>query len=162
MKRAGLCRGHTLLFFHHADEAGKEIVAVVRARRCLRMILHTEEWQRPVLEAFHSLIVEIDVGQLDDRLVHRFPVHGKAVILGGNFDIAREEIIAIGDNLNDLEMIKYAGLGVAVANAVDDLKIAADYVAEQPLYKGVEEVITKFVLSEEGTQRSVPVFDTKS
>jgi len=36
--------------------------------------------------------------------------------------IAREEIMAIGDNYNDLEMLEFAGLPVVMANASDDLK----------------------------------------
>lgn len=67
--------------------------------------------------------------------------------LADHLGVAREEVIAIGDNLNDLEMIEYAGLGVAVANATNGLKSVADYVTERPLSEGVEEVIMKFVLS---------------
>lgn len=61
--------------------------------------------------------------------------------------IAREEIIAIGDNSNDLEMIQFAGLGVAVSNASEDLIAAADYVAELPMHEGVEETLRKFILN---------------
>ncbi|MBE0446663.1 MAG: HAD family phosphatase [Actinobacteria bacterium] len=68
--------------------------------------------------------------------------------LAESLGVAREEIIAIGDNLNDLEMVEYAGIGVAVANATDDLKAAADYVTDLPLSEGVGEVIMKYVLSE--------------
>lgn len=40
----------------------------------------------------------------------------------------REEMIAFGDGHNDASMVKYAGIGVAMANAVDDLKAIADEV----------------------------------
>ena len=42
--------------------------------------------------------------------------------------ILREEIIAFGDNYNDIEMIEYAGIGVAVGNAEEIVKKSADYV----------------------------------
>ncbi len=42
--------------------------------------------------------------------------------------ISREEIIAFGDNYNDIEMIEYAGIGVAVGNAEESVKKSADYV----------------------------------
>ena len=42
--------------------------------------------------------------------------------LAHKFNIKREEIIAIGDNFNDMDMIEYAGLGVAMGNAPDYLK----------------------------------------
>lgn len=61
-------------------------------------------------------------------------------------NIDPEEVIAIGDGWNDLEMFKFAGLGAAVANAPDGLKEHADYVCSQVTYKGVIEVIKKFVL----------------
>lgn len=43
--------------------------------------------------------------------------------------ITREEIVAMGDGYNDLSMIKYAGLGVAMGNAQVPVKAAADYIA---------------------------------
>lgn len=44
-------------------------------------------------------------------------------------DIPRERIIAFGDENNDLEMIDYAGVGVAMANSIDELKSIADEIA---------------------------------
>ncbi len=55
--------------------------------------------------------------------------------------IKPEEIVAIGDEVNDIEMIREAGFGIAVANAMDDVKAAADYVTKQPRSRGVEEVV---------------------
>lgn len=66
--------------------------------------------------------------------------------LAEHLGIEREEVIAIGDNINDLEMVEYAGLGVAVANATDELKVVADYITEAPISKGVEEVIRRFII----------------
>jgi hypothetical protein len=48
--------------------------------------------------------------------------------LAESLGIKRNEIVAIGDQLNDLELIEYAGLGIAVANAEDALKEKADVV----------------------------------
>jgi len=66
--------------------------------------------------------------------------------LARHFGIKREEIMAIGDGYNDLEMLEYAGLGVAVANARDDIKKKAGYVTTAPNGAGVIEAIEKFVL----------------
>ena len=55
-----------------------------------------------------------------------------------------EKCCAIGDNLNDLSMIEAAGLGVAVGNAVDGLKAAANYVAVTNDEGAVARVIEKF------------------
>jgi len=59
------------------------------------------------------------------------------------------DTIAIGDNVNDLSMIKAAGLGVGVHNATDDVKPECDYVTEATCDEAaVSEVIRKFILNE--------------
>ncbi len=58
-----------------------------------------------------------------------------------------EEVIAIGDSYNDLTMIEFAGLGVAMGNAPEDIKEKADYVAPSNMEDGVAEVVEKFVLN---------------
>lgn len=59
------------------------------------------------------------------------------------------ETIGIGDNYNDVEMIKTAGLGCAVTCAQDDIKAIADYVTELDYDSGaVKEVIERFILDE--------------
>jgi hypothetical protein len=66
--------------------------------------------------------------------------------LAAHFGIKREEVIAVGDGYNDLDMLDYAGLGVVVANARDEIKKFADYVTSAPYGDGVVEVLEKFVL----------------
>ena len=61
-------------------------------------------------------------------------------------NIKPEEVMAIGDHTNDVEVIKSAGLGVAVANAQPELKEIADYVTSKERAEGVREAINKFVL----------------
>ena len=60
------------------------------------------------------------------------------------FGIDLSSTVAIGDNLNDLSMIKTASVGVAVGNAVDELKKQADYVAVSNDEDAVAEIIEKF------------------
>lgn len=62
------------------------------------------------------------------------------------YKIKQEEIIAIGDGENDIEMIKYAGLGVAVANADNKVKENSDYITASNNEDGVGKVIEKFLL----------------
>lgn len=57
-----------------------------------------------------------------------------------------EVVIAVGDNLNDLEMIRVAGLGVAMGNAPDALRTQADYVTATNDEEGLREVVERFVL----------------
>ncbi|MDO5408060.1 MAG: Cof-type HAD-IIB family hydrolase [Eubacteriales bacterium] len=60
--------------------------------------------------------------------------------------IRREEIIACGDGYNDLTMIQYAGLGVAMENAVLPVRNAADFVTYSNNDDGVAHVVEKFLL----------------
>lgn len=62
-----------------------------------------------------------------------------------SFGIPREQTVAIGDELNDLEMIRTAGLGVAMANAVDEVKKNADLVTADCDDDGVAAVLEKIV-----------------
>lgn len=61
--------------------------------------------------------------------------------------ITLEQVIAIGDSDNDISMIRRAGMGVAVANADESVKRAADYVTTTRCDQdAVSEVIRKFIL----------------
>ena len=61
-------------------------------------------------------------------------------------DISREEMIACGDGFNDLSMIKYAGLGVAMQNAQEIVREHADYITRSNDNDGVAHVIEEFIL----------------
>ena len=67
-------------------------------------------------------------------------------LLAKDLGLKQEEIMAIGDEENDLPMIQYAGLGVAMENAVPFVKEAADFVTASNEENGVAKVIQKFVL----------------
>lgn len=57
-----------------------------------------------------------------------------------------QDTIAIGDNYNDLSMIRAAGLGVGVANTIEGMKKDCDYITENDCnHDAVAEVIDKFV-----------------
>ncbi|MEQ8155417.1 MAG: Cof-type HAD-IIB family hydrolase [Clostridiaceae bacterium] len=62
------------------------------------------------------------------------------------FDVQVPEIIAMGDNYNDIDMIEYAGRGIAMGNAPDDVKIHADEVTLSNDEDGVSAAIIKHVL----------------
>ncbi|ERI94119.1 Cof-like hydrolase [Clostridiales bacterium oral taxon 876 str. F0540] len=69
-------------------------------------------------------------------------------LLADKLGIKREEVICIGDAGNDLHMIKFAGLGVAMGNAFPEVKEAADYITLTNEEHGVAHVIDKFILEE--------------
>lgn len=61
-------------------------------------------------------------------------------------NIAQEEVIAIGDNENDISMIKYAGLGVAMGNGDNNIKSISDIVTSTNDEDGVAKIIEKYIL----------------
>lgn len=66
-------------------------------------------------------------------------------ILCDHFGIDLSEVIAIGDNMNDMELIQAAGLGVAMGNAQSELKAVADEVTDTNENDGVAKTIQKYV-----------------
>ena len=60
--------------------------------------------------------------------------------------IARENCIGVGDSANDLPMIEFAGLGVAMGNAPEGVKARADAVTESIENDGVAVMIEKYVI----------------
>ncbi len=60
--------------------------------------------------------------------------------------IKQEEIICIGDGMNDISMVKMAGLGIAMENACDELKKVADFITTSNNDNGVSIAIEKFML----------------
>ncbi len=63
--------------------------------------------------------------------------------LADYYGFKREEIVCIGDNENDISMIEYAGLGVAMGNAIDEVKALADYITDTNKKNGVAKAIKK-------------------
>ena len=61
--------------------------------------------------------------------------------------LGRENLMACGDGMNDRSMIRYAGIGVAMANAEGPVKAEADYVtAADNNHDGVAEAVERFIL----------------
>lgn len=68
-------------------------------------------------------------------------------------DIKRDEVIAIGDGFNDLDMLQFAHLNVAPSNACEEIKGCVNYVTSSNNNGGVRKVIEKFVLGEENERK---------
>ncbi|WP_455716258.1 Cof-type HAD-IIB family hydrolase [Anaerosporobacter sp.] len=62
--------------------------------------------------------------------------------------LQREELIAIGDGYNDLTMIKYAGLGVAMSNAQEVVKKHADKITKSNEEDGVAHIIEEYLIQD--------------
>jgi Cof subfamily protein (haloacid dehalogenase superfamily) len=67
--------------------------------------------------------------------------------LAGMLGIDQQEVMAIGDSMNDLDMIEYAGVGVAMGNANAKVKAAADFVTLGNAEDGVAAAVEKYILA---------------
>jgi Cof subfamily protein (haloacid dehalogenase superfamily) len=64
--------------------------------------------------------------------------------LSAEYGFQQNEIIAIGDNYNDKGMIEYAGTGVAMGNAPDEIKAVANYITDTNNHDGVAKALNHF------------------
>jgi hydroxymethylpyrimidine pyrophosphatase-like HAD family hydrolase len=65
------------------------------------------------------------------------------------WDLSLANVVAFGDDVNDVEMIESCGLGVAMANAVDEVKAVADFATTSNNEDGVAVVLER-LLAEDG------------
>lgn len=68
--------------------------------------------------------------------------------IGEFLGISRDEMMAIGDGMNDLSMIQYAGLGVAMGNAAQEVKDNAQFITDTNDEDGVKKVLEKYFTGE--------------
>lgn len=62
-------------------------------------------------------------------------------VLGEYYKVGREEMVAFGDGENDIEMLRYAGTGVAMENAAPELKEMADVIAKTNDEEGLRQYL---------------------
>ena len=76
------------------------------------------------------------------QVMHKEATKAKAIAkLAKIWNIEQSQIVAFGDDLNDIDMLEYAGIGIAMENALDEVKAAADFVCASNDEDGVAEWI---------------------
>lgn len=104
-------------------------------------------------KAWKEVEKEVPDIEITGALSNNIEVNAKGVnkgrglmILGELLGIHREEIMAVGDGSNDIAMLREAGLGVAMENATEAVKAAADVVTLSNDQEGAATAIEKYVL----------------
>ena len=118
----------------------------------VRAFFKSKEEQRKARERILELGgVEVVSSVEEDLEVNAAGVDkGKGMCaLGEELGIKPEEILAFGDNENDCEMLRMCGIGVAVADAINAAKEAADLIARSNEEEGVAHMIDHLVFGEE-------------
>jgi hydroxymethylpyrimidine pyrophosphatase-like HAD family hydrolase len=81
------------------------------------------------------------------QIMHKDATKANAVAaLARHWNIAQSEIVAFGDDLNDIDLLNYAGVSVAVANALDEVKDVAKYICDTNENDGVAKWLAENVL----------------
>lgn len=91
---------------------------------------------------------QINVTQSEGNLIEILPAtvskQGSMKKICDQLKINSDEVLAIGDNLNDLDMITWANYGCAVGNAIQELKEKAIYISESKRSQGVLEILEHY------------------
>ena len=115
----------------------------------------TTAFLRPLVEQLRQAMPEevcvIESGSNDGGWNAEFYVAGVSKqaaleVVAAHLGVTREEIMAVGDHRNDIEMIQWAGWGVAMGNALPEVIAVADTVTGTLAEDGVAQAIEKYVL----------------
>ncbi|MEK4252291.1 Cof-type HAD-IIB family hydrolase [Paenibacillus sp. FSL W7-1287] len=127
----GELTAHEWLKFGYYDE-DIEIIQAIRSE--------IEAWQG--LEISNSSIYNLEINPLGVSKASALEA------LCEHMGIHMDEVIAVGDSLNDIKAIEAVGLGVAMENAQEEVKAAADAVTFSNNEHGVAEVIRRYIFNE--------------
>jgi len=95
---------------------------------------------------FKNLAVSSSVDR-NVEINHENANKGAALMaLASHLGLARSQVMAFGDGLNDISMIREAGIGVAMQNAVEEVKSAADLITGSCEESGVAEVVERLLV----------------
>lgn len=123
------------------EEEGDEILKCI----CIENDIEKLNKARAEIEAFSEFEV-VSSFKNNFEIMCKGVSKGRAVeVLTGFYNIKREEVICIGDNENDISMIEYAGLGIAMGNAEEKVKEIANYITDTNNNSGVAKAINKFI-----------------
>lgn len=111
------------------------------------------QYLRTIEEDLKDITQDVDVSYSSNRYIefnHKGVTKGNGLLtLAKLLGVDPSETIAIGDNYNDLSMIRAAGLGVGVQNTVPGMKPECDFITEATNDEGaVGEVIERFILNQ--------------
>jgi hypothetical protein len=106
------------------------------------MVAHLQTAVGDRLNVFHSLGILIEITSPNVSKGYALET------LAAHYGISQNEVMAIGDQDNDVEMIAWAGVGVAMGNASSKAKAVADHIAPPLEQEGAAWAIEKFILGQ--------------
>jgi len=92
---------------------------------------------------FYLTVARDGLGQI----MHKEATKAKAIAdLAQHWNISQSEIISFGDDMNDIDMLSYTGIGIAMGNALDEVKTVADHICDTNENDGVAKWLEENVL----------------
>lgn len=98
-----------------------------------------EKFPHLTFERFHGYVMNV----LEDVKVSKLTAIEKVL---DYLNVCKSEAIAFGDGGNDIEMLEYVGLGIAMGNGEEKLKQKADFVTKKASEGGISYALKKFQL----------------
>jgi hypothetical protein len=123
-------------------------IQIMFSGRCARMDEFADHLQAVLgsrLQLFKTRYLAADLTILDALSVSASKGSGLEAVARA-YGISREEVMAVGDNHNDLTMLRFAGLGVVMGNAEDELKHTDFALTSSNDEDGVAEAIERFII----------------
>lgn len=137
------------------EEVG-DLVAFLQSDPMKILIIGPRPDLLTVVERIKHLPMPINTVFSDDTFLEILPQgSSKGVALrwvARHLQIPISRVMGVGDQVNDLEMIRVAGFGVAMGNAPEEVKALADFVTATNDEDGVAKVIEQFVVSQAAPQ----------
>ncbi|GAB6440248.1 Cof-type HAD-IIB family hydrolase [Bacillus luti] len=96
-----------------------------------------ERYPMLTFERFHSYVINV----LEDSEVSKLTAIQKVL---DHLNICKSEAVAFGDGRNDIEMLQYVGLGIAMGNGGEELKTKADFVTKKSSEGSISFALKKF------------------
>lgn len=130
---------HTLQSWQHSLSGPNKILAITRATETFEIQDHLKSQFMQHLNAYTSKPTYVEIINNNASKVNAVR------LLIERYNIKREEIIAIGDNFNDKDMIEFAGIGIAMGNSPSEVKAVADFTTDTNNNNGVSKALKKII-----------------
>lgn len=109
-------------------------------------------WQRPIAERLSAVKSSLAI---TSSISHNMEINNKGATKGvalrqlcDFLHIPQENVLAVGDNGNDIDMLEFAGMSAAMANGTEEVKAAANAVTLSCEEDGVAFAIEKYALNQ--------------
>ena len=120
-----------------------KILAIDRDTELIENLIKELQEKYPELYVVKSTSIFCEIANKD-------ATKGNAIkFLANKLGFTEKEVLAIGDQNNDIEMVVTAGVGVAMGNGTEEIKSKADYITDTVLNNGFVKAIDKFVWGKE-------------